>query len=173
MRKDVECTFGILKGRFRILKSGIRLHSIDSTDAIWKTCCSLHNWLREIDGLNMEYPNQIRSDWLGELGNHEFNDVIQFVPNFANYRLNNPVEVRSYDTSGIGNGTDIDENMLFDQNANESRQLNILTDEECSSEEGDSFTYVRRMDHEKFREKLVIHFDILFQRNQIQWPIRN
>ena len=25
MRKDVECTFGIMKGRFRILKSGIRL----------------------------------------------------------------------------------------------------------------------------------------------------
>ncbi len=26
MRKDVECTFGILKGRWRILKSGVRLH---------------------------------------------------------------------------------------------------------------------------------------------------
>ncbi len=25
MRKDVECTFGILKGRWRILKTGIRL----------------------------------------------------------------------------------------------------------------------------------------------------
>ena len=27
LRKDVECTFGILKGRWRILKSGIRLHN--------------------------------------------------------------------------------------------------------------------------------------------------
>lgn len=34
MRKDVECTFGILKGRFRILKAGIRLHSIEKVDQV-------------------------------------------------------------------------------------------------------------------------------------------
>ena len=28
LRKDVECTFGIMKGRFRILKTGIPLHGI-------------------------------------------------------------------------------------------------------------------------------------------------
>ncbi len=28
LRKDVECTFGILKGRWRILKTGIRLHGV-------------------------------------------------------------------------------------------------------------------------------------------------
>ena len=36
MRKDVECTFGILKGRWRILKAGVRLHGVDSCDKIWK-----------------------------------------------------------------------------------------------------------------------------------------
>ena len=45
MRKDVECTFGILKGRWRILKSGIRLHGVDVADNIWMTCCALHNLL--------------------------------------------------------------------------------------------------------------------------------
>ena len=45
MRKDVECTFGILKGRWRILKTGIRLHGIEAADKIWLTCCALHNWL--------------------------------------------------------------------------------------------------------------------------------
>jgi hypothetical protein len=32
MRKDVECTFGILKGRWRILKSGIRIEGVDAVD---------------------------------------------------------------------------------------------------------------------------------------------
>ena len=35
MRKDVECTFGIMKGRFRILKVGIRLHSVKAENNIW------------------------------------------------------------------------------------------------------------------------------------------
>ncbi|KAI2488756.1 Plant transposon protein [Fragilaria crotonensis] len=34
MRKDVECTFGILKGRWRILKTGIRLHNTEIPFAI-------------------------------------------------------------------------------------------------------------------------------------------
>ena len=37
MRKDVECMFGILKGRFRILKAGIRLHGVPVADDIWMT----------------------------------------------------------------------------------------------------------------------------------------
>ena len=45
MRKDVECTFGILKGRWRILKYGLRLHSLMDADNVWKTCCALHNML--------------------------------------------------------------------------------------------------------------------------------
>lgn len=63
MRKDVECTFGILKGRYvrvrcfslftgalldlfrwRILKTGIQLHGVPVVTDIWKTCCALHNW---------------------------------------------------------------------------------------------------------------------------------
>ncbi len=47
-RKDVECTFGILKGRFRVLKTGIRLQSMASVVRVWKTCCALHNMLLEV-----------------------------------------------------------------------------------------------------------------------------
>jgi DDE superfamily endonuclease len=50
MRKDAESTFGILKWRWRLLKTGIRLHSHKATDMIWKACCALHNWLL-VDGL--------------------------------------------------------------------------------------------------------------------------
>jgi len=37
LRKDVECTFGILKGRWRILKIGIRLGGVEVADNIFKT----------------------------------------------------------------------------------------------------------------------------------------
>ena len=52
MRKDVECTFRILKGRFRILKAGVRLHGITMADDIWMTCSALHNMLLSVDGLS-------------------------------------------------------------------------------------------------------------------------
>ena len=53
MRKDVECTFGILKQRFTVLKHGIRLNSIANCDKVWKTCCAIHNRLLFIDGLDV------------------------------------------------------------------------------------------------------------------------
>ena len=52
MRKDVECRFGIMKGRWRILKTGVRLHKVQSVDMIWATCCALHNMLFEVDGFD-------------------------------------------------------------------------------------------------------------------------
>jgi hypothetical protein len=55
MRKDVECTFGIMKGRFRILKSGIRLKGQEAGDKIFLTCCALHNWLLHVDGLDKHW----------------------------------------------------------------------------------------------------------------------
>ena len=52
MRKDIECTFGIMKQRFHVLKYGIRLHKISNSDKVWSTCCALHNMLLFIDGLD-------------------------------------------------------------------------------------------------------------------------
>jgi hypothetical protein len=97
MRKDVECTFGILKGRWRILKSGIRLHGLDVVDTIWRTCFALHNMLLEVDGLSEE--------WDGHIGLFEKEDD-NILP-FALRRLSSPNEIRNYDCSGMGPGTDI------------------------------------------------------------------
>ena len=82
MQKDVECTFVVLKGRWRILKSGIHLQGIDAVDNIWLMCCALHNWLLEIDGLNAE-RSEISipgSDWEGELGDCNFEGINVRVP---------------------------------------------------------------------------------------------
>jgi DDE superfamily endonuclease len=75
-RKDAECTFGILKGRWRILKTGIRLDGPEAADKCWLTCCALHNFLLEEDGLE---------DWNGEMGLNDIADIA-YAP-FALQRL--------------------------------------------------------------------------------------
>ena len=94
MRKDVECTFVILKGRGRILKSGILLYGVDSTDHTWKTCCALHNILLHVDGYTEE--------WDSELGIFDVEDVHNLP--FALQRLTGPTELRNYDISSMGCG---------------------------------------------------------------------
>ena len=51
------------------MKSGIRLQGVDAVDKIWLTCCALHNWFLEIDGLNAEWSeiSTPGSDWEGSL----------------------------------------------------------------------------------------------------------
>lgn len=99
LRKDVECTFGILKGRWRILKTGIRLQGNEVATDIWKTCCALHNWLLEVDGLDGE--------WDGAIGQQDAYDVTSHVP-FSLQRLQLGFDPRSYDVSGLGPGEDVE-----------------------------------------------------------------
>lgn len=70
LRKDVvECTFGILKGRFCLLKAGVRLHGVEACDKLWLTCCALHNMMLTIDGLD---DNE---EWLGDEGQFTEEDI--------------------------------------------------------------------------------------------------
>ncbi len=99
MRKDVECTFGILKGRWRILKA----------DYIWLTCCALHNWLLDIDGMNEIWVSGVRtvvSDWEGKLACFDWEGVRADIPN-ALARLSVNRKARNYDSSGVGPGDDV------------------------------------------------------------------
>ena len=77
MRKDVECTFGVLKGRWRILKTSIRAHSISSVGFIWLTCCALHNMLLEVDGFYDAWVGTkgLSSSWEREIGQLEEENV--------------------------------------------------------------------------------------------------
>ena len=64
-RKDVECTFGIVKARFRILKVPLLTAELSEVNSIFTTCCIFHNML-------LEY------------GNGEFDDagVLDHLPTF-------------------------------------------------------------------------------------------
>lgn len=47
VRKDVECTFGIIKMRFLRLLKGTFYKKLQKTDQLFITCCALHNMLLE------------------------------------------------------------------------------------------------------------------------------
>ena len=48
VRKDVECTFGILKKRWRVLSHGFTYRDINICEKIFVTCCCLHNFLLDL-----------------------------------------------------------------------------------------------------------------------------
>ena len=162
MRKDVECTFGILKGRWRILKSGIRIEGVDAVDKVWLTCCALHNWLLEIDGLNAEW-SEISipgSDWEGELGDCDFEGINVRVP-WSLARLSQRLDPRTLDLSGMGPGIDVSEQRMQPDQDNDTNPVGV-----------NGVKLVKGMSLKVFRRKLVNHFKILFARNEIKWPTR-
>lgn len=65
VRKDVECTFGILKARFRILRNGLECKHRSNCNNIVKTCAILHNMLLRYDGLDV-FEWEKKSDWESE-----------------------------------------------------------------------------------------------------------
>jgi len=164
MRKDVECAFAILKGRWLILKGAVRSHNVTNVDKIFKTCVALHNWLLTYDGLDKEWKSGIKSDW-EELGEYK-------PPNtsaariFARVSSGTDSQNRHLDFRGLGNdGSDRnvadDERMPFMDPVNQQYQL------------PDGSRVVRKMPLGLFRSKLVEHFEIEFKRHRVEWPARN
>ena len=62
VRKDVDCFFGILKIRFRILKLAMTYQQQKRIDSVFFTCCILHNMLHTYDGMDGLEENV---NWVG------------------------------------------------------------------------------------------------------------
>jgi hypothetical protein len=173
IRKDVKCTFGILKGRFRILKSGIRLVGQESADKIFLTCCALHNWLLNEDGLNKAWEDGVLSDWEGELGLHNVQDVEYHIPD-AVQRLMTRGELRRYDVSGMGFRSNVrdGEQPPLPLPPSHQRGHSCTTDTSLVVADltASGVRVVKDLSLDFFRSKLIRHYDIAFQRNEIQWP---
>lgn len=73
VRKDIECCFGILKGRFRILKIPILFQSHEIVENIFKTCCVLHNMILTHDGFDSRWEAGV--EWDKEAGHHDRGDI--------------------------------------------------------------------------------------------------
>jgi hypothetical protein len=173
MRKDVECRFGILKGRWRILNSGVRISGVDAVDYIWFTCCALHNWLLDIDGLSEKWVGGVRqcvSDWEGELGDIEFDGIHKDIP-IALARLSENHDPRNYDSSGLGPGLDVigERRTIFTKEIRDDAGDEVLK-QICVGE--DRVRHVQFLSLAVFRRLLVNHFAILCSQNKIVWPTR-
>ena len=148
MRKDVECTFGILKGRFTILKTGVKLHGFELTDQIWLTCCALHNMLLFADGLDDGWEDGKMSYWEKE--------GLQFAaPNamsFAEQRLNRDLT---------------EEPDMLDESEINNDDLNFI---QLATVNGKR--YVNKLPLRVFRKLLANNFHIRFDKNTVKWPKR-
>ena len=171
MQKDVECTFGIMKGRFRILKAGVRVHGVEAVDRIWRTCCALHNYLLEKDGLDERWEDGALSIWETE----EFggNEQAVFDRSFAIERLMNPQEYVRFDSSRMGTGTDVAQDLNDEETDISPLQHNSGKVYGRWETDSDGFRVVRELDWSYFRERLIEHFHIMFTLNQVKWPNRN
>lgn len=138
----------------------MRLHSTQSVDRVWLTCCALHNWLLEIDGLDQTWDgvSATASEWEGEFGELEEVDAPMAIRN-----LLSTAQIREYDTSTIGGMMDVDYEEEDDDDDDED-MADVL------DESGDGVINVRNLSLDYFRSKLVEHFDIKFQRGEINWP---
>ena len=155
MRKDVERTFGILKGRWRILKTGIRLQSLIAVDDVCLTCCALHNMLLNIDGLDVKRNEGVKSLYEGEMGWHK-NGLVEQHISLIFARVNR----------GLNYRREFDESLSHELPQIAYGDMNI-SDELILSDVVDS---IREMSFKSFRSALIVHFHEKWLRNEIVWP---
>jgi hypothetical protein len=179
LRKDVECTFGILKGRWRILKSGIHLHGTSMPDKVFHTCCALHNLLLNVDGLHTEWNNGVPSDYATTMLVDDDEVAGDDIPT-ALKRLANPVAARE---NGIAAIQDENEDatarssiahpeaeVLYPPSAGIASEMTTDTDD--VNDAGHRAIKVRDLSLDDFRRRLVVHFEIAFRQNEVEWPRR-
>ena len=158
MRKDVECTFGILKKRFAVLKTPIRLQGVVNVDRTWKTCCALHNMLHGIDNLDCYWGGIECSPLDFDIDGPEVPAAVQTLRSTQQFPTSQPD-----DYSGMGNGNDLVDNIHADTNQDVG-STDVSTTE---------VNIVRNLSQATFRSKLVTHLNILFEQNKLVWPKRS
>ena len=151
MRKDIECLFGIMKGRFAIFRYGYRFHQITDCDRTWLTCCALHNMLLEIDGLHKDWEECQVSEWESIYRKYLSMDpdALSDVP-FAIRRLNQQ----------FNHQQEIDPLLIEDMH------------EYCKKYTVNGKRVVSKMPLSVFRQCLIKNFDIRFKQNKLVWPRR-
>jgi hypothetical protein len=97
VRKDVECAFGVLKGRFRCLKLPIYYHNKETIDNMFYCCCILHNILLHFDGLDVRWEQNV--NYIGMDGDHAHEDMVIFRQHLS--RVRNLIPSTDFSLTGI------------------------------------------------------------------------
>ena len=85
------------------------MYGVNSVDHIWFTCCALHNWLLEVDGLTQKWVScihKLTSNWNSDMGILDYDGIRVDVPN-ALAHLSTNLDPRNYDLPGLGPGLDV------------------------------------------------------------------
>ncbi|XP_008179993.1 protein ALP1-like [Acyrthosiphon pisum] len=83
-RRTVECAFGVLANKWRVLHTSIQVGP-DFTDEIVKACCILHNFVRKRDGINYEDSEVNSIDDIETYGGGARSQGVSVRDYFANY----------------------------------------------------------------------------------------
>lgn len=154
---------------------GVRVHGTEAVDNIWSTCCALHNWLLEVDGIDgVWHHGEAGDDWSSDAGQFEADDAInasEIAPR-AFYSLTGLME---FDRSRMGVGNDV---IATNNNGNSNGTTDcnlILTHQQQTEivdaayiDHEDAFV-VNDLNMEYFRQKLVEHFTIEKEKGNIVW----
>jgi hypothetical protein len=173
LRKDVECTFGILKGRWRILKTGIRLHNTAASDKIWLTCCALHNMLLVVDGLSTGWRSGIRSHWESAGGNFDVANMPAAIQRLINPHGTNVCGLQTYDRTKFGYRS-VEEEVEQENEEEDHNSINISVDDDViiQQEQQGTAISVNSLSLLKFRSMLIDHFNVAFHEENVVWPTR-
>jgi hypothetical protein len=155
---------------------------VDAVDSVWFTCCALHNWLLEIEGLTEEWVGgvcKVMSEWEGDLGCLDYEGVPVEVPNALTLTcLSANLDPRNFDSSGLGPESDVmteNHSLMRSEVVEKSDAASCIDDRAIMmgiTNVVDCVQSVRYLSLNVFRRLLVNHFAILFSQNKIVWPER-
>jgi len=147
LRKDVECTFGILKALFAILKYGSRFTDMRVMDNIFKTCCTIYNQKLLARGgdepwvhLSTFEAGERNLSVVEEDTNSNYPDIF----NRLEVERSN-VRALDFEMSGIGPGDDI----LHVRDTPSSKQ---------------------QLSHNERKQALITHFAVALGKGEVIWP---
>ena len=149
IRKYVECCFGVLKGRFRILWSKVLFQKQEHVDNVFHACCILHNMCLVDSGLDTRMEDD--ANW----NMRELDDDSDLRAGVESIRLRKRLTL--HQVAHLQNQCDIN---LVDNGLRPFRELDVC-DDDAPVEVTEGYFVLRR--------QLIDHFTYCKKKNLLQW----